>query len=122
MTTSRQGNVVQLADYREPPEQSQFERYPLPFFAADRLSTWAAKPSGRYAEDCANGKAYALEFLKSCDGTAGWASLLPAIVGDMIRAGPSGTFANGHAEIDGVVIGFMTTIGKVLTQLGHGDD
>jgi len=44
----------------------------------------------------------------------GWSSLLAAIVGDMIRAGPSGTFADGTEKIDGVVVGFMSTIGKAL--------
>ena len=109
-----ESNVVQLSDHREPPVKSQYERYPLPFFAAARLSTWAVKPTGRYSEDCQTGRAYAVEFLKSCDGTVGWGSLLASIVGDMIWAGPSGTFADGTAKIDGVVVGFMSTIGKAL--------
>jgi hypothetical protein len=108
-----ESKVVQLSDH-QPPIKSQYERYPLPFFAADRFSTWTVKPTGRYFEDCQTGKAYAVEFLKSCDGTVGWSSLLAAIVGDMIGAGPSGTFADGTAKIDGVVVGFMNTIGKAL--------
>ena len=98
--------VVQLSDHREPPVKSQYERYPLPFFAADRLSTWTVKPTGRYFEDCQTGRAYAVEFLKSCDGTVGWSSLLAVIVGDMIRAGPSGTFAEGR------LAGSLTTRGN----------
>jgi hypothetical protein len=30
----------------------------------------------------------------------------------MTRAGPSGTFPDGHLRVNGVVIGFMTTIGE----------
>jgi len=40
---------------------------------------------------------------------------LQNIVADMIRAGPDGAFANGYPKINGVVIGFMGTIGKALT-------
>jgi hypothetical protein len=32
----------------------------------------------------------------------------------MIRAGPSGNFADGTAKIDGVVVGFMSMIGEAL--------
>ncbi len=33
-----ESNVVQLSDHREPPIKSQYERYPLPFFAA--MARW----------------------------------------------------------------------------------
>lgn len=112
-----ENKVVQLFDHREPqvksPQvKSQYERYPLPFFDAARLSTWAVKPTGRSSEDL--GRAYAAEFLKSCDCTEGWRTLLAVIVGDMIRAGSSGNFADGTAKIDGVVIGFMSMISEAL--------
>ena len=95
---------------------SQYVIYPLPFFDADRRSAWAAQPSGDYSADCELGKKYALEFLNSRDGTAGWASLLPQIVADMICRGPGGVFPNGHPKTNGVVIGFMGTIGKALAS------
>jgi hypothetical protein len=40
-----ESNIVQLSGHREPPIKSQYEKYPLPFFDADRLSTWAVKPN-----------------------------------------------------------------------------
>jgi hypothetical protein len=43
---------------------------------------------------------------------AGGLILLGSIVADMIRAGPSGTFPDGHLRVSGVVTGFMTTIGE----------
>src|SRR5437588_6536436 len=112
-------NVISFPGCYEKPShrrstKSQYERYPLPFFAREKLSTWTVEPSGDHAVDCATGREYALEFLRSCDGTVGWTALLPHIVADMIRAGPSGTFANGESKINGVVIGFMSTIGKAL--------
>ena len=110
--------VVQLNSYRPAPRQrprSQYDLYPLPFFNAAAHSTWDVEPTGDYGADCQTGHRYALEFLKSCDGTVGWASLLPAIVADMVRAGTSGTFADGHPKVNGVVIGFMSVIGKVAT-------
>jgi hypothetical protein len=56
--------------------RSLYEIYPLPFFDRKRLLTWAAEPTGRYSEDCETGRAFAIEFLKSNDGTHGWAALL----------------------------------------------
>jgi hypothetical protein len=93
---------------------SQYAIYPLPFFDRKRLSTWAVQPSGNYSADCELGEKYAVEFLNSCDGTLGWSALLPAIVADMICRGPDGVFPNGHPKTNGVVIGFMGTIGKAL--------
>jgi hypothetical protein len=114
------GTIVQLDTYRRPPRPrvgSQYARYPLPFFNADVLSTWHVKPTGDYAADCATGRRYAIEFLKSCDGTVGWVSLLPAIMADMICAGTSGAWANGDPRVDGVVIGFASVIGRALCIL-----
>ena len=48
------------------------------------------------------------------DGTVGWSTLLPQIVANMIRAGTSGTFADGRPKINGVVIGFASAIGRAL--------
>jgi hypothetical protein len=103
-------NVVPL----RPPVQTQYERYPLPFFDRAKLCTWSVKPTGNYGADCATGRAYAIEFLRSCDGSAGWTSLLQQIVADMIRAGTSGAFA-GHPKVNGIVIGFMGQIGRTVT-------
>jgi hypothetical protein len=108
--------VVQISKYlpprrRRPPRQkSQYELYPLPFFNADAASgpcTWDVIPTGDYGADCETGHRYAIEFLKSCDGSAGWSSLLQSIVADMIRAGPN--------EANGIVIGFMGVIGRTIT-------
>jgi hypothetical protein len=76
----------------------------MPFFDRDAPSTWRVTPSGDYAKDVATGRGYAMLFLSSCDGTAGWASLLPQIVADMIRAG----------QVNGITIGFMGAIGGLL--------
>ena len=104
-------NVVPI----RPPVRSQYEKYPLPFFDAAKRCTWSVKPTGNYGDDCATGRAYAIEFLRSCDGTAGWTSLLQEIVGDMIRAGPDGDFADGDPKVNGIVIGFMGQIGRAVT-------
>jgi hypothetical protein len=107
-------NVVRLRDFREPPQKSQYERYPLPFFNRSRHSTWDVTPTGNYTADCKTGRAYAIEFLKSCDGTVGWSTLLSEIAADMIRAGTNGAFPDGHLKVNGIVIGFMGTIGSFL--------
>jgi hypothetical protein len=114
-------NVVQFKDYLPPrPRQqrrkrqkSQYELYPLPFFNRKTRCTWDVKPTGDYVADCKTGNDYGLQFLKSCDGTVGWTSLLAQIVSDMIKAGPQGTtFADGSQNPGGLVIGFMSVIGK----------
>lgn len=117
-TARRRGsNVVRLSDYREPPQKSLYELYPLPFFNRDKLCTWDVTPSGDYSDDCKTGRAYAVKFLKSCDGTFGWSSLLAQICAAMIRAGPIGTYANGEPKAGGIVIGFMSTIGQALCAI-----
>jgi hypothetical protein len=114
-------NVVKFKDYLPPPprrqrrkrQKSQYELYPLPFFNRKTRCTWDVKPTGDYVTDCETGKAYALEFLKSCDGTVGWTSLLPQIVSDMISAGPQEPpLPGGFQNPGGIVIGFMSVIGK----------
>jgi len=108
-------NIVQIKDYLPPPPQRQkslYELYPLPFFNAGELSTWDVEPTGDYVADYETGRGYAVEFMKSCDGSVGWSTLLGRIVADMIRAGPSGTFLDGHLKVSGVVIGFMRAIGE----------
>jgi hypothetical protein len=73
-------------------------------------------PSGDYAVDLRTGRRLAIEFLRSNDKTYGWANLLPQIVGDMICAGPFGAFADGHLEVNGVVIGFMQVIAAAASH------
>lgn len=109
---------------------SLYEKYPLPFFDRARLLTWAAEPTGHYAEDCETGRAFAIEFLKSNDGTAGWATLLGSIVNDMIRAGPKARLlprpqarpGDRHGAARGRHQGGRTMIGQAkrfaLTVLG----
>lgn len=93
---------------------SQYDRYPLPFFDAEHRSVWAIEPTGGYSVDYETGRAYAIDFLESNDGTVGWATLLAQIVRDMIGAGPSGQWGDGQAKTDGIVTGFMNTIGRAL--------
>ncbi len=95
---------------------SQYDLYPLPFFAAKDHSVWAVRPTGNYCDDYETGKAYAIEFLKSCDGTIGWSTLLSQIAGDMVLAGPTGAWPTGKPKVNGIVIGFMGTIGTALAQ------
>lgn len=107
------------AGKRKGPEKaavaSKYEKYPLPFFDRERLLTWAAEPTGRYGEDCETGRAFAIEFLKSNDGTFGWATLLGSIVNDMIRAGPTKElWGSGRPRSNGLVIGFMSVLSDVL--------
>jgi hypothetical protein len=113
--------VVQLKDYRAPApkrvkQKSLYDLYALPFFNRKKLSTWEVTPSGNYGADCETGRAFAIEFLKSCDKTHGWASLMQSIVADMIRAGTAGSFPNGHQKVNGVVIGFMGVIGSAVVH------
>ena len=116
-------NVVRIKDYLPPPpprqkrQKSQYELYRLPFFNANAHCTWQVKPSGNYFDDCETGRAYAIEFLRSCDGTVGWSSLLTEIVKDMIGAGPVGTWPDGGVRINGVVVGFIGTIGNQLCMV-----
>jgi hypothetical protein len=117
------GEIVQLASYRPKPKRSRvapfYRTYPMPFFArASRKnntppSFWMVKPTGSYGKDCKKGEALAIKFLSSCDGTYGWLALLPAIVTDMIEAGPrEETWPNGKPKTNGIVIGFMSVISK----------
>jgi hypothetical protein len=112
--------IVLLKDYRKPKpskrqkQKSQYELYPLPFFDGKTLCTWAAKPSGDYTADCEVGRKYAVAFLQSCDGTVGWSSLLAPILADMFRAGHAGVRPDESIRLDGIMVGFMSTIGKVL--------
>jgi hypothetical protein len=107
-------NVVQL----RPPRKrvgSQYEKYPtLEFFNAAAHSTWNVQATGDYVADCATGRRYAIEFLRSYDGTVGWVSLLGQITADMIRAGTSETWGNGQPKVNGVVIGFMGVISRAV--------
>lgn len=94
---------------------SQFELYPLPFFdrnAPHETRCWTVTPTGNYSDDCDTGAAYAIEFLRSCDGTYGWKSLMANIVMSMIRGGQQ---PNVEPEQSGIIIGFMSTIGMALS-------
>jgi hypothetical protein len=114
--TRTASNVVQL--HKRAPRrrkgESQWELYPLPFFNLEKRSLWDVRPTGDYGKDCETGRAYAIEFLNSCDGTACWAHLLPQIVGDMIRAGPVDKDAPGGSYPGGIVVAFMLAIGFQL--------
>jgi hypothetical protein len=118
------GALIRLSDYRAPPPkrarvQPFHKKYPMPFFEPRKsggINAWNVSPSGNYAEDCKTGNAFAIQFLKSCDKTYGWQSLLQVIVADMIRAGTDGEFPNGYPKINGVVIGFMSVIGSAVTH------
>lgn len=95
---------------------SQFDLYRLPFFdkdAAIDTRCWTVTPTGNYTDDCDTGAAYAIEFLRSCDGTNGWRSLLAGIVTSMICAAPRRSGQNAR-KADGIVVGFMSTIGAAL--------
>jgi hypothetical protein len=86
---------------------SQYERYALPFFDRERLLTWAIEPTD-YSKDCETGRALAITFLRSNDGTNGWMTLLGQIVTDMINAGPCAErWPSGRPHSNGLVIGFM---------------
>ena len=114
--------VIQLDDFREPsPKRAKVkpfnQTYPMPFFESRKgggINAWNVEPSGNYSEDIATGEAYAMQFLKSFDGSYGWHALLPAIVSDMIGAGAKGKYANGQPKTDGVVLGFMSVIAAVV--------
>jgi hypothetical protein len=113
--------VVRLDDHRPKPpkrvkQKSQYELYPLPFFNAKERCCWDVKPTGNYTADCETGHAYAIEFLKSCDGSVGWATLLGGIVTRMIDAGASGRWPDGAPRANGIVIGFMRVIGSALVH------
>jgi hypothetical protein len=93
---------------------SQFDLYPLPFFdknAPHATRCWTVAPTGNYSNDCDTGASYAVEFLRSCDGTCGWRSLLACIVMAMIRGAQQ---SNSAPEQSGIIIGFMSTIGTAL--------
>jgi hypothetical protein len=92
---------------------SQYDLYPMPFFNAGRRCTWDIEPTGDYGVDCETGREYAVRFLESCDGSIGWGSIVGQIARDMILAGPDED-ARGRKNSNGVVIGFMGTIGSVL--------
>lgn len=101
------GNVVRLRPL------SQYERYPMPFFNAEKHCTWDVRPTGDYTADCRTGRNYAVEFLRSCDGSYGWRSLLQQIVSDMIGAGAS-RWRDGGVRVNGIVIGFMHVLSEAL--------
>jgi hypothetical protein len=118
----RPTNIVRLNDRRAlPPKKvklkSQYELYPLQFFNGKKRCTWDVTPTGDYAADCEKGKAFAIEFLKSCDGTSGWASLMPSIVSDMIGTSSDGRWPDGGTKSNGLVIGFMGTVGSALASV-----
>jgi hypothetical protein len=113
--------IIQLSDRRPPPPKrvkvkSQYELYPLPFFNRKKRCTWDVTPTGGYSADFETGCAFAIEFLKSCDGTVGWASLMSCIVKDMIGAGIEGRWPRGAPRVNGGVIGFMSVIGSAVTH------
>jgi hypothetical protein len=105
--------VVQLCDYLEPKQKSFFELYPMPFFDRTTGNGWNVTATGDYGKDCETGRAYAIEFLRSCDGTVGWSILLTEITAHMIAGGCT-KWPDGAPRTNGIVVGFMSTIGKYL--------
>jgi hypothetical protein len=48
--------------FQPPPQKSQQELYPLPFFNAATSCTWDVYPTGSYSDDCQTGRrAFAIE-------------------------------------------------------------
>jgi hypothetical protein len=76
---------------------------------------WAVKPTGDYAVDYQTGKEFAFQFLESNDRTYGWTTMLTEVVGDMIRADEGEKWRDGRTKMNGVVIGFLNTLGKLLS-------
>jgi hypothetical protein len=98
---------------RRPP--SQYELYQLPFFDRKQHLTWAVKPTGKYSADYATGRAFAIKFLKSCDDTVGWLTLLGQITRDMIKVeSMNDRWSDGTLRVSGLVSGFMRQISEVL--------
>jgi hypothetical protein len=120
--------IIRLDHYRAPAavkpkkhrrtrhrDPSVYDLYALPFLDKKARKTWAVRPTGRYMEDCDTGSAYGIAFLRTCDGTAGWAALVGWIVQDMIQAGPSPErWPDDHPSSNGIVVGFMGEIGRAL--------
>jgi hypothetical protein len=69
---TRSTNVVRLGKSAPPTQyqKSMYGIYELPFFDFEKRNTWAVKSTGDYDADCEIGRAFANEFLRSCDGTA----------------------------------------------------
>jgi hypothetical protein len=98
---------------------SQFDLYRLPFFDQNApISTrcWTVVATGNYTTDCDTGAAYAIEFLRSCDGTYGWQSLMACIVKSMISAELTALRQPRRADLksNGIIVGFMSVIGTAL--------
>lgn len=83
----------------------------LPFVLGDEegfpVDFWRPTRSGDYAEDCATGGQYAVQLLSSNRLTAS-GLLFQRIVEGMIATG----------RVGGVEIGFLSTVGACLSQLG----
>jgi hypothetical protein len=124
MTAAR---IVKLSAHRKQREKKQhaarpqqpsfYELYPMRFFDADRRSAWAVQPTGDYSEDRRTGEAYFKEFLKSCDGSILWPIVLQRIVADMIGQGYRAEHADGTRRCDGIVDGFMHSVGQMLSLM-----
>jgi len=97
--------------------QSMYDQYPLPFFDGKRRCAWSAKATGRYFDGFETGHAYALQFLRTCDDTAGWNSPLAKVVGDMVGAWSGERWPSGEAKTDGIITGFMITISRALCSV-----
>jgi hypothetical protein len=96
--------------------QSFYDLYPMPFFDKKTRCSWTSVPSDSYAADCRRGRAYAIEFLSSCDGSYGWLTLLGCIVTDMTAQGPArGHWPSGRAKANGLIVGFMAVISRAST-------
>ena len=114
-------NVVRLSQYRKKArpqagakQRSFYDIYPMKFFDKKTRNSWAVQPTGDHVADLETGKQFAADFLKSCDMTVGWGTLLPIIVADMVKAGPAFQWPNGRPKADGIIIGFMGVVTKAV--------
>jgi hypothetical protein len=112
-STTKGASALHGATKRRKPV-TQYDKYPLPFFDKKNRLTWSVKPTGDYFADCETGRSYARQFLASCDGTDGWASLLYQIVSGIVRTGPEKRWKDGGVACGGIVVGFMGEIGRAL--------
>ena len=111
---SKARNSITSKPNKRPAEQSQWDKYPLPFLDKAQRLCWNAKPSQDRSADFDRGRGFARQFLASCDGTVGWETLLGQIVCDMVRMGPAVQWKDGGVNCGSVVGGFFREISRHL--------
>ncbi len=93
--------ITQLPFVCDTPEDEEHRRS---FWCATPLADYSANP-GNYTADCATGDSYglvALRYMRDYD--------MPPLLGDVVLAMIRQGRGNGSPDIDGIVIGFCTTI------------